>query len=162
MYGYRALILRGLGVSLNCTEPWCAFLQLCCEILLRTSHCAHFRKDVVFIKNSSYIFLNLYSMSFCSCIFLLINTGPDAFFIGSSVHWWKRLHTALSVWSCMAAFACRISRTNCSYWKAVDFNLKSIWINEEVEWQSVIKFGNNHGNFVFLFHFLVRSIYLRW
>ena len=64
---------------------------------------------------------------------------PAPVFIGGSGH------TDLSVWSCMDTFACRISRTNCCHWNAVEFSMNSIWINDEVKWQSVIKLGgNNH------------------
>lgn len=111
----------------------CALLQRCC---------IHQEFVIYLSKFVKHVFL-LYFV--CWSTLVLMHSLSAAVFIGGSGY----THTALSVWSCMAAFACRISRTNCSYWNAVDFILKSIWINEEVEWQSVIKFGNNHRNFVY-------------
>jgi len=43
--------------------------------------------------------------------------------------------------SCMGIFAYRISRTNCCHWNAVEFNLNSNWINEEVKWLFVSNFA---------------------
>jgi len=109
-------ILRG-----PCAHFWLWNQAVNCEILLRTSHCADFCEDYVFIKNSSYVFKHIFWRICCWLTFVLMQVVSALVFIAGSGH------KELSVWSCMGIFACRIfkdglSSLECS-WIQVEINL---------------------------------------
>jgi len=64
----------------------CAHFWLCCEILLRTSHCADSCEDSVFIKNSSYLFKHIFWRIFCWLTLVLMQVVSALVFIAGSGH----------------------------------------------------------------------------
>jgi len=124
---------RSMGL-LNFKKPFCAFLIVLWNPSAHFALCGLLRRFCIHqefvICLSAYLPANI----------LLINTCSDPICVGTSVHCWKRPRSFLSglAW---ALSHVAFSRTDCRHWNAVEFNLNSTWINEEVEWQSVISFG---------------------